>query len=139
MTGLFLNNNKSISVTLNQKKSKEKTLLNKVHHNLVAQFKQMGLMEFKYRRCFLFTTLVMATIYLTRVTPNFHSYTGCTHHAGIVDKCFIKYIFPERAVSCQIEDPTFNIFFGAHNDPATNQYSRKIIIYVCSENKCLTY
>ena len=45
-------------------KGSEKTLLQKNHQKLVAQLKKMGLMEFKERRPFLVTALVMASMYI---------------------------------------------------------------------------
>ena len=45
-------------------KGSEKTLLRKIHQNLVAQLKKMGLTEFNERRPFLVTAPVMANMYI---------------------------------------------------------------------------
>ena len=45
-------------------KGKEKMLLNKIHQKLVAQFKQMGMTEFKDRSRFLVTAPVLANMYI---------------------------------------------------------------------------
>ena len=70
-------------------KGSEKTLLRKIHQNLVAQLKKMGLTEFKERRPFLVTAPVMANMY---ILIKVH-----------------KKNFPGRAVVSQVDDPTYKI------------------------------
>jgi hypothetical protein len=70
-------------------KRSEKSLLDKIHKKLVAQFKKMGLDKFVDRRQYLVTAPVIANMYLLIKVH--------------------KKNFPGRAVVSQLDDPTYNV------------------------------